>query len=96
MRKLLLIVLLLITLSGCSKYDVINDAYLRGDYVKKIASENKFKDDYIFTIQPAYNCKYDDAYIITFYNHSMINELVTTYLAYRIEDTIYYEVINNE
>ena len=98
MKKLLILLLLLLVLSSCetSKYDILNDAYIRGDYVEKIASENNFKDDYIFTIQPAYNCEYEDAYIITFYNHTIINELVTTYLAYRIGDTIYYEVMNNE
>lgn len=98
MNKILLIILLLITLTACdkSKYDVLNDAYLRGDYVEKIASDNNFIDGYIFTIQPAYNCEYEDAYIITFYNHTIINELVTTYLAYRIGDQLYWEVINNE
>ena len=91
MSKILIIVLLLI-LTGCNS----GRSILNVDYAEKIASEENFKDDYYYTIQPAYNCQYDDAYIVTFYNHTIINELITTYLVYRIGDEVHWVVINYE
>ena len=96
MKKLLILLLLLLVLSSCekSKYDILNDGFVRADYVEKIASEQNYKN-YIFTIKEAYNCEYDDAYIITFYIDSL-RYVTATYLAYRIGDELYWEVISIE
>lgn len=95
MRKILLIILLLLTLTACdNKYDVLNKGFVRGDYVEKIASDNNYKK-YIFTIEEAYNYEYDDAYIITFYIDGL-RYVKTTYLAYRIDDELHWEVISIE
>ena len=90
LKKLIIFVLLLLVLAGCEK-SVADDC---SDYVEAIAFDNHFNDDYIYTIEPAYNCKYDDAYIITFYNHAIISDLSTTYLAYRVGNKIHWEVLN--
>jgi dimeric dUTPase (all-alpha-NTP-PPase superfamily) len=98
MRKLLLIILLLLTLTACDRAETyFNNATgynYRTEYVYLIVESENYSN-YVYTFEYAYNCEYDDAYIITFYIDGL-RYVKTTYLAYRIDDELYWEVISIE